>query len=125
MEAWIQLQDATAHLWTINVTDTTTAQTFQTNVTYASSQLSAEWIVERPSTTGFGGSRVTSLADFGNATFTDCAASVDAVTGAVNSFPVEELVMYSTVGNPPAQLTDVSDLTPDGTSFTVTYLASG
>lgn len=125
MQAWIQFQNATANLWTINVTDTTTAKTFQINVTYASSRLSAEWIVERPSITTRGGSQLTSLANFGNATFTDCAASVGSIAGSINSFPVEELVMYAASGNTTIQLTDVSDLTPDGTTFTVTYLASG
>ena len=125
MQAWIQFQNATANLWTINVTDTTTAKTFQINVTYASSRLSAEWIVERPSITTRGGSQLTSLANFGNATFTDCAASVGSIAGSINSFPVEELVMYAASGNTTIQLTDVSDLTPDGTTFTVTYLGFG
>jgi len=123
MQASIQLANAASQQWTINMTDTTRAESFQSTVTYPSSQLSAEWIVERPSTeTRRGNPQVLPLADFGNATFTDCAATIGSSSGAITSFPYQQLIMYSSNS---VQLTDVSDLTPDGSSFTVTYLASG
>lgn len=105
------------------MTDATSNQSFQNTFNYTSSQLSAEWIVERPSVNG-----VTSqLANFGNVTVTNCSATVGAGTGGISSFPWSETVMYSsmTPRSPQVQLADVSDVTPDGAGFTVTYLASG
>ena len=52
MQASITLVNATFNQWAINITDTTADQSFQTTVNYTSSQLSAEWIVERPSVNG-------------------------------------------------------------------------
>ncbi len=43
------LKDIGNNLWTINISDTTTNQTFSTIVSYDSSQSSAEWIEEDPS----------------------------------------------------------------------------
>jgi hypothetical protein len=123
MKASIQLLNATSNQWSINITDTTTDQSFQNTVNYTSSQLSAEWIVERPSV-----DYVTSqLANFGTVTFTNCSASVGSVTKGISSFPWNALDMYSstTPRSYSVELADVSDLTPDGTGFTVTYLASG
>jgi hypothetical protein len=123
MQASIQLVNATSNQWSINVTDATADQSFQNTVNYTSSQLSAEWIVERPSV-----NHVTSqLANFGTVTFTNCSASVGSVTGGINSFPWDALVMYSstTPRSSSVELADVSDFTSNGTEFTVTYLASG
>jgi len=122
MQASIQLVNATFNQWTINMTDTTAEQSFQYTVNYASSQLSAEWIVERPAVNEV----ISQLANFGNVTFTNCVASVGSVTGGISSFQWNEMVMYSSTapGSSSVQLTDVSDLTPDGTGFTVTYLSS-
>jgi hypothetical protein len=124
MQASIQLVNATSNQWwSINVTDTTADQSFQSTVNYTSSQLSAEWIVERPSV-----DYVTSqLADFGTVTFTNCSASVGSVTGGISSFPWNALDMYSstTPRSSSVELADVSDLTPNGTGFTVTYAAPG
>lgn len=122
MQAAITLVNATFNQWAINITDTTADQSFQTTVNYTSSQLSAEWIVERPSVNGV----TQDLANFGNVTFTNCSATIGSVTGEINIFPLSETVMYSstTPRRPSVQLTDVSDLTPDGAEFTVTYLSS-
>ena len=123
MQASIKLVNATSNQWSINVTDTTADQSFQNTVNYTSSQLSAEWIVERPSVNHF----TSQLANFGTVTFTNCSSSVGSVTGGISSFPWDAVVMYSstTPRSSSVELADVSDLTPDGTGFTVTYLASG
>lgn len=122
MQASIQLANETSNLWLINLTDTTNGQTFQSTVTYASSQLSAEWIVERPEING----AISRLANFGAITFSNCTATVSSTAGAIGSFSENEVVMYSSTDpRNSVQLTDVSDLTPDGNSFTVNYLASG
>jgi hypothetical protein len=123
IQASIQLVNATFNQWTISINDTTTGESFQNTVNYTSSQLSAEWIIERPSVNHV----ISQLADFGNVTFTNCTASIGSVTGGINSFPWEELVMYSSItpNSSSVQLADVSDLTSNGTGFTVTYKASG
>jgi len=121
MQASIQLVNATNNQWAINITDTTADQSFQKTVNYTSGQLSAEWIVERPTVDRF----LSELADFGKVTFTNCSASVGSVTGGISSFQWNEFIMYSapTFGGYSAQLTDVSDLTRNGAGFTVTYQA--
>lgn len=122
MQASIQLSNATLNQWVLNLTDTTNGQTFQNTFTYASSQLSAEWIVERPSVNNV----ISRLANFGTTTFSNCTATVGSITGGIGSFPENELVMYSSTSPlNSVQLTNVSALNSDGTSFTVNYLASG
>jgi len=76
--------------------------------------LSAEWIVERPTVAG----NITTLADFGSITFTDCQTTIENVTGNASSFPGYRLVMY----NDQAQLVRVTSLSAGGSSFTVDYL---
>jgi hypothetical protein len=123
MQASIQLANTTTNQWIINITDTTTAQTFQTNVTYVSSQLTAEWIIERPVVNG----NISLLNNFGNQTFTGCNATIGAAESNISSFPWKALTMYTSAapGGSTVQLTDVSDITPDGSSFTVYWLGSG
>ena len=105
----------------INLTDTTNGQSFQNPFFYNSSQLSAEWIVERPTVNG----AISTLANFGTITFSNCTATVNSTTGGIGSFPVNEVVMYSSTSNQNnVQLTNVSALNPDGNSFIVNYLGS-
>jgi len=111
--------------WNISITDTTTSQSYQATVNYFSSQLSAEWIIERPEV----GRTLTmsQLANFGTVNLTNCTTTINGATGGISNFPAAEVVMYSSTtsgsaGNP---LTSVSDLGSDGASFAVSYLASG
>jgi hypothetical protein len=123
MHATIQLVDVTLNEWLLNITDVTSGSTFQNNFTYASTQLSAEWIVERPTVNGVIGT----LANFGNVTFTECKASFGSDSGVIGSFTKGAVVMYSSIspGVNGVQLTNVSDIGAYGASFTVTYLSSG
>ncbi len=123
MQASIQITNPTLNQWVINITDITNGQTFQNTVTYTSSQLSAEWIIERPLVNNV----ISTLANFGTLTFSNCTATISSTTGAAGTFPTNELVMYSSASstNSGVQLTDVSSINPDGTSFTVNYLTSG
>jgi len=123
IQASIQLANVTTSQWVINLTDTTTTRSFQTTVTYNSSQLTAEWIVERPTVNH----AISQLTDFGNVTFTGCNATVGSASGDIGSFPWEATDMYSsaTSGGSSVQLADVSDLSPDGSGFTVNWLSSG
>jgi hypothetical protein len=128
IQSSIQLMNGTSNQWVINITDTTSTpiQSFQNTFTYNSSQLTAEWIVERPTIEIHRVSQVSPLANFGNVTFTDCNATIASSTGDITGFAWQALTMYTsaTSGGSSTQLTDVSDLTPDGSSFTVNWLAS-
>ena len=121
MQASIQLANGTSSQWIINITDMTTGKSFQTTVTYNSSQLSAEWIVERPTVNH----RIAQLADFGNVTLTGCNATLGSTSGDIGGFPWEALDMYSSAAPRASsvQLAEVTDLTPDGSGFTVNWLA--
>jgi hypothetical protein len=119
INASIQLADPNIDEWSIYIEDLTTNNTFQSNVVYPSSQLSAEWIVERPLVNG----NFTTLADVGLVTFTNCQAIIGAQNGNISSFPVIQSIMYSSVlssnGAGVTQLAEVSDLMSGGESFTV------
>ena len=122
MTASIQLVDPTLSEWTINVTDVTNGQTFQIPVIYSSSQLSAEWIMERPTVNNV----LSSLANFGSATFTNCQTTIGSITGGINSFASTQVIMFSsmTPGSGASPLTEVSSVSNNGSEFTVNYLAS-
>jgi hypothetical protein len=117
INASIQLVNPNTDTWSIYIEDITTGQAFQNNFIYASSQLSAEWIVERP----LAGRRLATLTDIGTVSFTNCQTTVGGQSGNINTFPVVQSIMYdsvlSTIGI--NQLTAVSSLTEDGSSFTV------
>jgi hypothetical protein len=123
IQAFIQLIDPTLNQWIINLTDVTSGQTFQYTVIYSSSQLSAEWILERPTVNNV----IITVANFGSLSFTSCQVAVGSVTGGINNFPSTKIVMYSsmTPGSNAVPLTDVSSLNADGSGFTVNYLTSG
>jgi hypothetical protein len=104
-----------ANTWSIEISDVTRGQHFDKVVVYTSSRLSAEWIVERPKVND----TVSTLANFGNVTFTESKATLDGVTGAIGNFSYTQLVM---VGADKNHLVSVSSLDGAGSSFTVSYL---
>jgi len=113
--ASISLLDPTTSIWSIEIHDVTNEQSFQKNIFYDSSMLSAEWIVERPTINN----RVMTLADFGQVTFTGCTATMSSTVGTVSSFPHIQIIMYNRQNT---QLVSVSPLTSNGSSFTVNHL---
>jgi len=113
----ISLINENTSTWSIEVTDVTQGRNFRKNVVYNSSRLSAEWIVERPKVN----STVSTLADFGDVTFTECKTTLDGVTGTIGNFSYAQLVMYEDKG---AALVSVSLLNDSDSSFTVSYLGS-
>jgi hypothetical protein len=120
MQASIDLVDASSTLWTISISDLTSGQSFQQNFTYDSTQLSAEWIIERPDVNN----EISTLADFGSVTFSNCYASFLDKTGKISDFPNSPIVMSTqTSRGQTVQLTDVSGLSNNDTQFTVTYIA--
>ena len=113
--ASISLVNENASTWSIEMSDATRSEQFKKVVVYNSSRLTAEWIVERPKVNG----TVSTLADFGNATFTECKATVDGITGTIGNFSYAQLVMHDDEDNP---LVSVSPLNDEGSVFTVSYL---
>jgi hypothetical protein len=114
--ASISLVNKNTNTWSIEITDVTRNQHYKKDdVVYNSSLLTAEWIVERPNV-----NNVTStLANFVNATFTECTATVDNITGTIGNFSYAQLVMHDDKDNP---LVSVSPLSDNGSGFTVSYL---
>jgi hypothetical protein len=70
--------------WTISMTDVTSGDTAQQQVSYSTPGDSAEWIEEAPTSTAT--NQVQTLADFGTARFTDIATTA---TGSVTGNAVE------------------------------------
>jgi hypothetical protein len=98
----ITLTDATQH-WVQTAT--------QALKNYALS--SAEWIAEAPSS-----GHVLPLADFGTATFTGASATGGGTTGSISAFTNDPITMATKTGQVKAS---TSALSPDGSSFTVTW----
>jgi hypothetical protein len=115
--ASINLIDKAANTWLIEINDVTWGASFKETFFYNSSRLSAEWIIERPTVNG----NISTLADFGSVTFSDCIATIENSTGTVSSFPHNQLVMYTSQD---VQLVTVSPLYSDGSGFTVNYSGS-
>jgi len=113
--ASISLVNPNTDTWSIEIHDVTNGQFFLRNVIYVSSALSAEWIVERPTV----GSRLETLADFGQVTFAGCGTTLNGKGGTISSFPSNRITMYDDQNK---QLVNVSALTQDGSSFTVGFL---
>jgi hypothetical protein len=113
--ASVNLVEGNANSWSVEISDVTSGDSFQKTFSYASSRLSAEWVVESPTVSG----NISTLANFGSIVFSDCYATVDNETGTISSFPGYQVVMYSQGGE---QLVTVSQLNSDGSGFTVNYL---
>jgi hypothetical protein len=111
----ISLVNEDTNTWQIGINDVTRGGHFEKTVTYNSSRLSAEWIVERPNVDN----ATTTLANFGNVTFTDCKATIAGETAAVGNFSCSKLIMVDPQDSP---LVEVSPLDSLGSGFTVSYL---
>jgi hypothetical protein len=117
ISASISLQSSFTNEWIIQIYDKTNGQGFSQNFVYNSSQLSAEWILERPTVNN----QLTTLADFGSVTFTEAYATINGNAGTIGSFPYSYVAMNNRQN---VQLTSVSSLSMNGSSFTVTYQTS-
>jgi hypothetical protein len=117
INASISLINSTTNLWSIEITDVRNEQSFQRNVVYNSSRLSAEWIVERPTLNN----RLPVLADFGSVTFTNSRITTDTSAGTIGNFPFFRFIMQNGI----TPLVSLSSLSNNGSSFTITYLSSG
>ena len=106
-----------ANQWTISLSDITTGQNYQTNVTYASSLSSAEWIVEMPVL----GRYFIPLDNFGSVQFNALSTVKDGTTLTPAQANAQSIVMVNQIGQVLAQ---PSELGSDGASFTITRTAS-
>lgn len=111
----IILVDENKNTWVITVTDETEGAEFQKTVTYNSSMKSAEWIVERPTVNN----TISTLANFGEATVTNCTTTINGVSGSIDNFTFTPAIM---VDSNDLELVSTSPLSGDGSSFTVTYI---
>lgn len=115
INASITLINQSLKEWSISITDVTDNQTFQTSGTYASSQLTADWIVERPVVDR----QPAALANISSVTFTNCKATIGSVAGPISAFSTVQVVMYeavmTTIGI--QELVSVSSLNAGGSSF--------
>ncbi len=108
----IALQSATTDEWSIDFNDSTTGQSYQTTVMYASSLSSAEWIEEMPAGVG---ERI-SLDDFGTIDFSDGSTMQNGTSETIADSGAQALTMQNQNGEPTAV---PSSLGTDGMSFTV------
>jgi hypothetical protein len=115
MVASISLVDSATNKWSIQISDVTTGQDFNTTVVYNSMRSSGEWIMERPTINN----KLTTLADFGNVTFTGCNLNTNNTSGSISKFYFSRIEMTNSQY---VRLTSVSSLTADGTSFTISYI---
>lgn len=74
-----------------NLTQNVSSGTFLAYTSTPPDLICAEWIVEAPQFEGV----LSSLADFGNLTFTSCTATINGATQAVGGFPNQEFVMVT------------------------------
>jgi hypothetical protein len=114
--ASISLIDPENNEWHLMLTDVTSGQVFTKDVFYDSTQLSGEWIVERPLVNH----QMTSLSDFGSVTFTDAYLNVSCRTDSVGCFRYSRVYMANDRGS---QLASVSPIGEDGSSFTVYFVS--
>lgn len=117
INAAITLIDSATNEWNIQLTDATNGQTFSKNVFYNSTRLTGEWIVERPTINN----QVSTLADFGSISFNNTYVKIGNAIGPISSFNYSQVCMTN---HQSIHLTSVLPVSPDGSSFTVTYSKS-
>ncbi len=115
--ASISLTDPNANLWSISINDLSTEQSFTQTVAYDSSQLSAEWTVERPNVNNV----LSNLANFGTVTMQNCTATLNGTMGHINDFNYIQNLMTNKQRTPLVEISDISD---SGLAFTVKFLQS-
>ncbi|HTT26720.1 MAG TPA: G1 family glutamic endopeptidase [Thermoplasmata archaeon] len=113
--------------FTVTLKDLNTSQSFSKTSKTTHSRSSAEWIAEAPSS----GSGILPLANFGTVRFgnfstgltgTD-AAKISGKSGGIGAFSNIQITMINSAGT--ATKASPSALTPDGTSFNVTWKSAG
>jgi hypothetical protein len=114
----INLINSDTNEWNLYLIDFSSGQEFNQNFFYNSTRLSAEWIVERPTLSN----QITTLANFGNITFSGAYSNIDHEVKTLGNSPYAQVRMTNRQNT---QLTTISSLNADRSSFTVGYLTSG
>ncbi|MHB1764909.1 MAG: G1 family glutamic endopeptidase [Gammaproteobacteria bacterium] len=83
-----------ANLWQINITDLTTNQSYFQQVSYSSSQATAEWIVERPLVDGY----PSALAQYNITAFNNVITTINGTTNPLCDFSRISALMYAQNG---------------------------
>lgn len=133
---------------TVALTDVTTGQSVNKTLQMSDPDTSsAEWIAEAPSAVTQGGTQILPLADFGKVTFSNASATAGGHTGTISdpNWDVQEVQLPSTTGNgwlggggitptgfdtsavqgQSAAGATPSDLSSDGSGFSVSYADGG
>jgi hypothetical protein len=113
----IDEQGAGSGNWQISITNNTSGQTYQTNVQYASSESSAEWIMEAPS----GSSGVLPLDNFTSVSFTAGSAIQNGQTVDMAQTGAQPITMLNANNQP---LAVPSTIGSNGSSFSVARTAA-
>lgn len=114
--ASIGLMNSDTNEWNIQLTDITNGQAFNQNFLYNSTRLSGEWIVERPTLNN----QISTLSNFGSITFTSAYVNINHDVKPLGKSPFSQIQMTDRQNT---QLTSVSSISTDATSFTVSYSA--
>ncbi len=114
ISAKITLVDSEANQWNVQIVDLTSGQSFNEYFQYNSTRSSGEWILERSLVNG----QITSLANFGSVTFTDCTVQVGDQSGNISNFTYSVVQMTNQQYE---RLATAATLGADGASFTVKY----
>jgi hypothetical protein len=116
ISASINLVNNNTGLWLLQLNDLTTGESFSKKVNYESTFLSAEWIVERPTLNG----QISSLSNFGDVTFSEAHVNINRTVVPLGEASFSQIHLTD---HKNTQLTTVSQISPDGKSFTVQYIA--
>jgi hypothetical protein len=110
----VAITEQSSDTWQILIRNTTTGQSYQKRVAYASSHSSAEWVEEAPAV---GQRTLLPLDNFGTIRFTDATTVEDGQTHSIAQAGGQAITMSSRTGQPAAQPSALGD---DGASFSVT-----
>lgn len=104
-------------VWSIDLKNATTGQSYQKTVHYTSSESSAEWIEEAPAAQAGNGTSIVPLDSFGTVAFTAATATENGQTVDIAQASAQPISMLNSASQP---LAVPSSIASDGSSFTVT-----
>lgn len=107
------VKETTSGEWTVTINDLTNGESYSNTVAYNSSESSAEWIEEAPST----GESVIPLDQFGSVAFSNGSTTENGNSVSIAGSNAQMLTMDNEAGQ---ALTDTSAITASGDGFTVT-----
>ena len=109
--------DPTAQTWVIDFKNNTTGKTYETSMQYSSSNSSAEWIQEAPSS----GRHLVPVDSYGEVTFTNSMATKDGQSVSLAAAGATPITMVDSSGS---AVSSPTSLTADGKGFTVVEVGS-